>query len=305
MTVQHSIRQARSVMSTPRSPWCKSRREATRCIAPRAPSTKNLPLVGLAVGLTLLGGCNQGAPAFAEPMTLGGREVSPEVLNHGRDLYRQHCVSCHGDAGAGDGPAARNLKFAPADFQKGEFSFVATGQLPSHDALIQHIQTGAPDRGMPSWKGMRLEDLSALADYIKTFSPRWSSPSSNHEGGLMNSSNHVNHAVRLPDHMNPSARTFRTMVGAQWLQLATCTRYTGGCHQDGRLIVSAPGELRLGANHCFSGCLSRPEPELSQRGNCVSAISKPNFGGRGPSSCRRPLTRGVQSEPCSSPASER
>jgi hypothetical protein len=26
---------------------------------------------------------------------------------------------------------------------------------------------------MPTWKGMRDEDLSALADYIKTFSPRW------------------------------------------------------------------------------------------------------------------------------------
>jgi mono/diheme cytochrome c family protein len=124
--------------------------------------------------LPLLGGCNQSAPAFTEPMTLGGREVAPEVLNQGHDLYIRHCVSCHGDAGAGDGPAARSLKFAPVDFRKAEFSRVAEGELPSHEGLVQRIQAGAPERGMPSWKGMRSEDLSALADYIKTFSPRWS-----------------------------------------------------------------------------------------------------------------------------------
>jgi mono/diheme cytochrome c family protein len=145
------------------------------------PRAKSLPL-GLACGLAwaalpLLGGCNQGAPAFTEPMTLGGREVAPEVLNQGRDLYIRHCVSCHGDAGAGDGPAARSLKFAPPDLRKGEFSFVTEGELPTHEGLIQHIQAGVPERGMPSWKGMRSEDLSALADYIKSFSPRWAPPS--------------------------------------------------------------------------------------------------------------------------------
>ncbi|KIG15017.1 cytochrome c class I [Enhygromyxa salina] len=124
----------------------------------------------------ILAACSQGAPAFTEPMTLGGAEVSPATLNAGRDLYNRHCVSCHGDAGAGDGPAARNLKFPPLDFRVGQFSFVADGELPTHEQLIERIQTGVPERGMPPWKGMRVEDLSALANYIKTFSPRWSTP---------------------------------------------------------------------------------------------------------------------------------
>lgn len=139
------------------------------------PSAKILPL--LLCACTQLCACNQGKPAFTEPMTLGGREVAPEVLNQGHDLYKMHCVSCHGEVGAGDGPAARHMKFPPRDFRTAEFSFAADGQLPSHDALIQHIQTGVPERGMPAWKGMRSEDLSALADYIKTFSPRWAAPS--------------------------------------------------------------------------------------------------------------------------------
>ena len=129
--------------------------------------TKSLPLV------LCLCCCTSKAPAFTEPMQLGGREVSAETLNAGRDLYRIHCVSCHGEAGAGDGPAASSLTFPPRDFRTAAFSFMPDGQLPAHEQLIERIRSGVPERGMPSWKGMREEDLSALAEYLKTFSPRW------------------------------------------------------------------------------------------------------------------------------------
>lgn len=135
-------------------------------------------LLGMLGMLGMLVGCNESAPAFTEPMTLGGREVSPDTLNQGRDLYFKYCVSCHGDTGAGDGPAARSLKFPPRDFRVAQFSFVEAdparaGELPTHQELIDRIRSGVPERGMPPWTGMREEDLSALADYIKTFSPRW------------------------------------------------------------------------------------------------------------------------------------
>lgn len=127
----------------------------------------------LLCGGLLLCGCNQPAPAFTEPLTLGGREVSADTLNQGRDLYFKYCVSCHGESGAGDGPAARSLKYPPRDFRVAKFSFVEDGELPAHQALVDRIRSGVPDRGMPPWTGMREEDLSALADYIKTFSPAW------------------------------------------------------------------------------------------------------------------------------------
>jgi mono/diheme cytochrome c family protein len=140
-------------------------------------------IAGLLGGMAmLLGACNEPAPAFTEPLTLGGREVSPETLNQGRDLYFKYCVSCHGETGAGDGPAARSLKFPPRDFRLAQFSFVeadparadsGAGQLPTHQELVDRIRSGVPERGMPPWTGMREEDLSALADYIKTFSPAW------------------------------------------------------------------------------------------------------------------------------------
>ncbi|MFO7563937.1 MAG: cytochrome c [Enhygromyxa sp.] len=137
-----------------------------------AQATRLLAMLGSSLAVSS-SACEAKPPTFTELMTLGGREVAAETLNQGRDLYRIHCASCHGEGGAGDGPAARSLAFAPRDFRTAEFSFVEPGSLPTHEALIEQIRQGVPERGMPTWKGMREEDLSALAHYIQTFSPRW------------------------------------------------------------------------------------------------------------------------------------
>ena len=121
--------------------------------------------------LGLLSGC-ESKPAFDAPMVLGGEEVPAKALNKGHDLYRLHCASCHGDDGSGRGPAARNLAFSPRDFREARFSFIEGDDLPTHDQLVERIRSGVPERGMPPWM-MSDEDLSAVAHYIKTFSPRW------------------------------------------------------------------------------------------------------------------------------------
>jgi len=33
--------------------------------------------------------------------------TSPEAVKRGRSLYRQHCATCHGERGKGDGPYSR------------------------------------------------------------------------------------------------------------------------------------------------------------------------------------------------------
>lgn len=143
-------------------------------LSPRATrhSVMMLAVVGSSVA------CESRPQVFTEPMMLGGREVAAETLNHGRDLYRVHCVSCHGESGTGDGPAARSLAFSPRDFRTADFASRPgdpgdQARLPTHEELVDRIRQGVPERGMPMWKGMREQDLSALADYIKTFSPRW------------------------------------------------------------------------------------------------------------------------------------
>ncbi|MGB1016289.1 MAG: c-type cytochrome [Nannocystaceae bacterium] len=131
-------------------------------------------VTGLA-GLLLTGACDQGPPEFTGPQVLGGKSVSAERLNHGRKLYLRSCASCHGYEGKGDGPAARSLDPKPRNFQNADFLYTSTpkGELPTDDDLVAIISQGKLDRGMPSWRGLQVDDIQALADYIKTFSPRW------------------------------------------------------------------------------------------------------------------------------------
>lgn len=41
----------------------------------------------------------------------------PAVDDNGAALYRRNCATCHGSAGAGDGPAAADLPVPPADLR--------------------------------------------------------------------------------------------------------------------------------------------------------------------------------------------
>lgn len=41
--------------------------------------------------------------------------MTGDDLDRGRDLFATHCASCHGDGGAGDGPAAEALEPKPVD----------------------------------------------------------------------------------------------------------------------------------------------------------------------------------------------
>jgi mono/diheme cytochrome c family protein len=52
------------------------------------------------------------AEAKAVPNPVG---ATPEALAAGADLFKKHCVMCHGEAGKGDGPATKFMKPAPPD----------------------------------------------------------------------------------------------------------------------------------------------------------------------------------------------
>ncbi|MBI4402482.1 MAG: c-type cytochrome [Nitrospirae bacterium] len=68
---------------------------------------------GMAVGLLLP--LVIGAGSLVLPLPLQGQDLSGDVSN-GKRLYEQHCLRCHGAAGWGDGPLARELKVPPANF---------------------------------------------------------------------------------------------------------------------------------------------------------------------------------------------
>ncbi len=130
---------------------------------------------GLAAALVAALGCGDSPRRFTEPMVLGGQEVAPAVLEQGARVYGLYCVSCHGADGSGRAAASRSFDSPPRDFREAAFLYVSgpEGSLPTDADLEATIRRGRPGTGMPAWDGLPDEDLHAVVQFIKTFSPRW------------------------------------------------------------------------------------------------------------------------------------
>jgi mono/diheme cytochrome c family protein len=91
----------------------------------------------------------------------------------GKATYDKWCAGCHGDTGAGDGPAAAYMLPRPRDFTRGVYKIrsTASGEIPT-DADLRHvIDKGMPGTAMPDWESL-LDDRERddLVAYIKSFS---------------------------------------------------------------------------------------------------------------------------------------
>ncbi len=80
----------------------------------------------------------------------------------GKALYDKNCVSCHGPAGKGDGPAAKAMKPPPEDF--------AVGAKSMSEADIANVlkEGKAGGKAHPSFaKKLSDEQITAVAGYVK------------------------------------------------------------------------------------------------------------------------------------------
>lgn len=132
-------------------------------------------VLGFVSSVLAVAACGEPAPRFTAPMTLGGVEVAPEVLNRGERVYVMYCASCHAEDGSGQGPAARSLVKPPRDFRAADFAYASggPGELPTDADLDLTIRKGRVENGMPAWQGLTDPDRHAVIQFIKTFSPRW------------------------------------------------------------------------------------------------------------------------------------
>jgi mono/diheme cytochrome c family protein len=80
----------------------------------------------------------------------------------GKALYSQHCKSCHGTKGKGDGPKAAQLDTESGDFTKADF------QKQPDGALFYKTSEGRKD--MPSFKKKIADqnDIWAVVNYMRT-----------------------------------------------------------------------------------------------------------------------------------------
>jgi len=100
-------------------------------------------------------------------------EIATERKNmSSEELYKFRCAVCHGEDGAGDGPAADYLYPRPRDFTLGMFKYKSSpGDLPPKDEdLVEAIATGVPGTSMPGWSAVLSdEQIDGLITLIKTF----------------------------------------------------------------------------------------------------------------------------------------
>ncbi len=86
-----------------------------------------------------------------------------ESIAAGKALYTQHCSSCHGKKGLGDGSKAAQLKTQPEDMSQSKL------QSQSDGSLFYKISAGRDD--MPSFKKKipDAEDVWSVINYVRTF----------------------------------------------------------------------------------------------------------------------------------------
>ena len=82
-------------------------------------------------------------------------------LARGQQLYGDHCASCHGATGAGDGPGAATLRPRPANLVEHEYSGRRGAEVLWH---------GVSGTAMPAWRDYKLDDLAALTAHLRTLS---------------------------------------------------------------------------------------------------------------------------------------
>jgi mono/diheme cytochrome c family protein len=118
------------------------------------------------------------APAFLGAQD-GPQNLGTEAqLATGKTLYAKYCSQCHGDSGDGQGVAAPYLKPAPRDFTSGKYKIrrTPTGSLPTTEDIKRSIRLGLPYTGMPAFPIFSEEQLTSLAQFLKTFSKDFQDP---------------------------------------------------------------------------------------------------------------------------------
>jgi len=88
-------------------------------------------------------------------------KVDQALLDKGKAAFAVNCMACHGEKGAGDGPAAAALNPKPRNFTSDAFK---QGETP--DAVFKTIAGGVPGTAMVSFAHIGEADRWALAHWV-------------------------------------------------------------------------------------------------------------------------------------------
>lgn len=83
----------------------------------------------------------------------------PILVLAGKRVFEAHCIRCHGNDGAGDGPDAGQVARPPANFHQIEVSFAGAAYV---------IRNGVPGSGMPPWPLLTRGEIQAVTAYMQS-----------------------------------------------------------------------------------------------------------------------------------------
>ncbi|MGE0462610.1 MAG: cytochrome c [Vicinamibacterales bacterium] len=139
--------------------------------------THHTPMLALAVaGLVALGP----TATLAQP----AKPAPAEQRASGRALYMEHCASCHGASGRGDGPAADSLRARPTDLTRfarangGVFPAERTRQIIDGRGVMSHGSVEMPVWGhvfkaaSPAGGSAVRQRIEAIVAYLESIQER-------------------------------------------------------------------------------------------------------------------------------------
>lgn len=124
--------------------------------------TGGLGAAAALLGLMLMAQGRIQPTAGYDPGLLNPVPATADVVARGGVLYQEHCLSCHGAGGFGDGPLSAGMFPKPADFSAPHTRAHPDGQL------FTWIQNGKPGTDMPAFGSTFTdEQIWEVIDYIQ------------------------------------------------------------------------------------------------------------------------------------------
>lgn len=100
-------------------------------------------------------------------------KLERETLAAGSQVYRRHCLTCHGLTGDGRGPTGPWVNPHPRDYRLGAFKFISTDEKidnvarkPRRADLLRTLNAGIDGTTMPSFALLTGDQLDQLVSYI-------------------------------------------------------------------------------------------------------------------------------------------
>ncbi len=91
----------------------------------------------------------------------GGPKKTPALVEKGKASYQRNCAGCHGEKGAGDGPAAAAINPKPRNFATDAFK---NGAKPAQ--IFATLGAGIPGTSMAPFGFLPEEERWAVAHYV-------------------------------------------------------------------------------------------------------------------------------------------